>query len=242
MVIYMYFSELGVVTVRAIASFITLFLVTKLIGKKQISELSLFDYVIGISIGNFSAEMIINTELNPINGILAIILFGLFAYIISVATMKSIKIRRFFAGTPTMIIQNGKLISENMSKVKLDINDLLEQLRIKGYFDISEIEYAVMEANGILSILQKEPFQPITKEDMKLKSNKSSLIANIIIDGKVMENNLRILNKSKEWLDKQIKIQGYNDISKILLATLNNQQKITIYEKNNSIESLNILE
>ena len=112
--------------VRALVSLTTLFLITKLLGKKQVSQLSLFDYVIGISIGNFAAEMTINIESQYLNGLTAIIVFGLVAYLVSYLTMKSIVLRRFFIGTPTILIQNGKLIEKNLKKVKFDINDLLE--------------------------------------------------------------------------------------------------------------------
>lgn len=236
------FAELGNVTLRAISSLITLFLVTKMLGKKQVSQLSLFDYVIGISIGNFAAEMTINLESNEINGILAVILFGLFAYLVSYLTMKSIMLRRFFMGTPTVIIQNGKILEKNLRKVKFDINDMLEEIRGQGYFDLSQVEYAVMEANGKFSILPKPEYRPLTPKDMNLKVDKEGLCANIIIDSKIMHNNLKNFNKDENWLNKQLKVLGYSDLSKILLATLDINEKIVVYEKNNDLKSKDVLE
>ena len=236
------FSELLDVTIRAISSLVTLFLVTKMLGKKQVSQLSLFDYVIGISIGNFAAEMTINLEANEINGIWAVVLFGLFAYFISYVTMKSIWLRRFFMGTPTILIQDGKILEKNLKKVKFDINDMLEQIRISGYFDLSEVEYAIMEANGTLSILPKPEYKPVTLKDMNLKAGKEALCANVIIDGKIMHNNLDNINKDEKWLNKGLKVKGYSDISKILLATVDINEKIVIYERNNNIDSKDVLE
>ena len=236
------FKELLDVTIRAISSLVTLFLVTKMLGKKQISQLSLFDYVIGISIGNFAAEMTINLESHELNGIWAVVLFGLFAYLISWLTMKSIVLRRFFMGTPTVIIQDGKILEKNLKKVKFDINDMLEEIRGAGYFDLSEVEYAVMEANGKFSILPKPEYRPVTPKDMNLKVPKESLCANIIIDGKIMHNNLYNINKDEKWLNKELKVKGYRDISKILLATIDSNQKITIYERNYNIDSKDVLE
>lgn len=236
------YSELWDVTVRSLLSLVTLFFVTKLIGKKQVSELSLFDYVIGITIGNFAAEMTINLESNELNGILAVILFGMVAYIVSKLTMKSIKLRRYFIGVPTMIIQNGKILYEPMKRMKMDVNDLLEQCRMSGYFDISEIEYAILEASGDLSILPKAEYKPLTPKDMKINVDKSSLCANVIIDGKIMDNNLKMIGKSSKWLLKQLKQKKYNDISQLLLVTIDNQKKINIYEKNKDISSFDILE
>lgn len=235
-------TELLDVTIRAVLSLVTLFLVTKLLGKKQVSQLSLFDYVIGISIGNFAAEMTINLETNEINGIIAVIIFGFFAYLVSYMTMKSIVLRRFFMGTPTVIIQNGKILEKNMKKVKFDINDMLEEIRSNGYFDLSQVKYAIMEANGKLSILPKPEYRPLTPKDMGNKVQKEGLCANIIIDSKILRNNLKNMGKDEEWLNKELKLKGYTDLSKILLATLDINEKVTIYEKNCNEKALDVLE
>lgn len=236
------FQELSSIMIRSIISLTVLFAITKLQGKKQVSQLSLFDYVIGISIGNFAAEMTINMETQLLNGIVAMTTFGLIAYAVSLTTLKSITLRRFFMGIPTPIIQKGKILKHNLKKVKIDINDLLEECRSKGYFDISEIEYALMESKGTISILPKGENLPITIKDMKLKPQKQSLVANIIIDGKVMKNNLKHMNKEEKWLDQQLKEQGYKEKDNILLATLDINEKLTIYEKNNKEKPLNVLE
>lgn len=236
------YIELIDVTIRALLSLIALFIVTKIIGKKQVSELSLFDYVIGISIGNFAAEMTINLESQEVNGILAVIIFGLVAYIISKLTMKSIKLRRFFIGVPTMIIQNGKILYEPLKKMKMDVNDLLEQCRMSGYFDISQIEYAILEAGGDLSILPKSDYRPLNPNDMNLKVKNEGLIANVVIDSKIMVKNLEFMNKDVEWLKHELSVKGYNDLSNILLVTLDNNEKINIYEKNKNVDSFDVLE
>lgn len=230
------------VTMRAVLSLITLFLVTKLLGKKQVSQLSLFDYVIGISIGNFAAEMTINLESNEINGIWAVILFGLFAYIVSILTMKSIHLRRFFMGTPTVIIQDGKILKQNLKKVKFDINDMLEEIRGEGYFDLSQVKYAIMEANGSFSILPYPEYRPLTPTDMKVKVEDEGLCANVIIDKKIMYENLKTINKDEKWLIHELKLKGYSDTSKILLATVDIKGKLTVYEDNSNIISKDILE
>lgn len=236
------YSELLNVIIRCLLSLVTLFIVTKIIGKKQVSELSLFDYVIGITIGNFAAEMTINLESQEANGILAVIIFGLVAYIVSKLTIKSIRLRRFFIGVPTMIIQDGKILYGSMKRMKLDINDLLEQCRMSGYFDISQIEYAILEASGDLSILPKTEYRPVNVNDMKLKVKNEGLVSNVVIDSKIMFTNLRYMNKDEDWLKKQLKIKGYNDLSNILLVTLDNNEQVTIYEKNKNVDNFDILE
>ena len=233
--------ELKSVLLRALSSLLVLFLVTKILGKKQVSQLSLFDYVIGISIGNFAAEMTINLESEEFYGILAVIIFGLIAYLVSILTMKSIKLRRFFMGTPTILIQNGKILDNNFHKVKYDINDMLEQCRIKGYYDISDIEYAIVEANGELSVLPKETKRSLTPCDMQLNVKKEGLCANVIIDGKVMKKNLSIINKDEEWLNHELKIKGKN-LKDVLLATVDVNEKVIFYERNKNIQDLTVLE
>lgn len=233
---------MGIVTYRALISLFTLFIVTKILGKKQVSELSLFDYVIGISIGNFAAEMTINIDSEELNGILAVIIFGIVAYFVSWITMKSMILRRLFIGTPTIIIQDGKLLKKNMKKVRLDINDLLEECRIKGYFDLSTIAYGIMEVNGEMSFLPKSNYKMLTPLDIKIKPEQERLLANVIIDGKVMYNNLKLMNKDDKWLLKELKIKGYNNIKEILLCTLDTNGKIVIYDNNDDIVSMDILE
>lgn len=236
------YNEILAVIIRALTSLITLFLITKLIGRKQVSELSLFDYVIGISIGNFAAEATMNLDINLSNGIVSVLIFGFVAYFVSIATMKSICLRRFFIGVPTVIIQNGKIIENSLKKVKFDINDLLEECRINGYFDISEIEYALMEANGKISFLPKGENKPVTLKDMNIKPDKQCLCSNVIIDGNIMKNNLNNSGKDESWLSKELRVKGYKSIDNILLATLDINEKLVIYEKNNDLEIKNVLE
>lgn len=227
---------------RSLFSIVLLYLVTKMIGRKQLSELSLFDYIIGISIGNFVAEMIINMKTPFHYGCVAIITFGLVAYLVSIITMKSIKLRRLIIGTPTIVIQNGKILESNLKKLKMDINDLLEQIRIGGVFDLSEVEYAIEEANGKLTIMKKSMYNPVTPNDMNLKVKRNDLVANIIIDSKVLIENLKNMNKTEEWLKKELKVKGYRDLEKIILATLDINDKLIIYEKNKNLEPIKILE
>ena len=226
---------------KSLISLIALFIITKIIGKKQMSELSLFDYVIGISIGNFAAEMTMDSSGQYINGILAMLTFGVVAYLVSIITMKNITIRRLIIGVPTIIIEDGKILIKSMKKVKIDINDLLEQTRNAGYFDLDEIAYAIMEANGKMSFLPKNKNKPITKENMNIKPEKDSLTANIIIDGNLMKKNIKNTDKSIEWIVHDLKVKGYDTYENILLATYKNNT-ITIYNKNYEKKPKDVLE
>lgn len=234
-------SDIFKVIIRCIAAMTTLFFMTKLLGKKQVSELSLFDYVVGISIGNFASEMAINLEAEFFNSMLAIIVFGILAYFISILTTKSLKLRKFFVGTPTVLMENSKLIYKNMKKSMIDVNDLLSQAREMGYFDLSEIEFAILEANGKISFLPKGEYKNITVKDMKLKIEKQGLCANVIIDGNIMDDNLINIGKDTEWLLHELKCKG-KKVHDILLATVDINDKLILYERLPYMDSNKILE
>ena len=224
------FNEAFMIVPRSLVSLIILFFITKIIGKKQVSELSLFDYVIGISIGNFTAEMTMNFDGQYINGVVAMVTFGVVAYLVSILSMKSIGIRRAIVGVPTVLIENGNVLLKSLKKVKIDINDLLEQARNAGYFDLEEIAFAIMEVNGKISFLMKDKYCSSTKNDSKLKLSKDNLTANIIIDSRLMEENISNTDRDRDWFIQQLKVKGYDTYESILLATYKDN-KITIYRK-----------
>ncbi|MGN1324097.1 MAG: DUF421 domain-containing protein [Bacilli bacterium] len=225
------YQTMGSVFIRSIVTIVVLFLLAKVMGKKQISQLNLFDYIVGITIGSVAADISLDLNKSFLDGVICMLVFGLTGALVSYVTLKSIKLRRFFTGTPSIIIENGKIIEEGLKKVKFDINDLMEELRGAGYFNIDEVAYAVMETNGKISFLPKDGDKPVTKKDMDLKIIPSSLVANIIIDGKIMMNNLKAMNKDEKWLSHELKVLGYKDIDEILLATLDSNDKIMVYKK-----------
>lgn len=227
---------------RTILVLIILFFITKMMGKKQISELNFFDYIVGITIGSIAADISLDIEKNMIAGIAALFIYGFISYIISFVSIKSILARRFFIGVPTVLVEKGKIIESGLKKSKIDVNDLLMEARENGYFNLDEIDYALMEVNGNISFLPKEKEKPVTKKDMKIKCSNEGLTVNGIIDGKYMVNNMKAINKDKEWLDHELKVNGYDNYDNILLATIDNNYKVTIYEKNVNPDKNTVLE
>ena len=227
---------------RTILVLIILFFITKMMGKKQISELNFFDYVVGITIGSIAADISLDIEKNMIAGIAALFIYGFISYIISFVSIKSILARRFFIGVPTVLVEKGKIIESGLKKSKIDVNDLLMEARENGYFNLDEIDYALMEVNGNISFLPKEKEKPVTKRDMKIKCSNEGLTVNAIIDSKYMVNNMKAINKDKEWLDHELKVNGYYNYDNILLATIDNNYKVTIYEKNVKPDKNTVLE
>lgn len=226
---------------RSILILICIFFLTKMMGKKQISQLSLFDYVVGITFGSIAADVSLDLEKNLISGLISLFIYGLFSVFISFITRKSIVLRRFFIGVPTILVENGKIIESGLTKCKIDVNELLSEARRMGYFDFSEVNYAIMETDGNISFLPFEWAKNSTKKDLKIKTGNNALVANIIIDGKILDNNLKSVNKDKKWLLHELKVKEY-DIKEILLCTLDINNKLTIYKKNINSEKCTILE
>ena len=224
------------VLVKGYFSLIFLFLVIKLLGKKQVSQLNIFDYVIGISLGNLAAEMTINSDISIINGFLAMAIYGSCSLFVSYITNKSIIARRLISGVPIILIENGKISKKALQKVKLDLNDLMQDAREDGIFDISKVDFAIMEVSGKVTFLLKEEENPLTKKDMKIKSNKQSLTANLIMDGNIMTNNLKAFGKDENWLIKIVKDKGYK-IEDIFLLVANQNGEVTMYEKDYQVHS-----
>ena len=227
---------------RTILVLIILFFITKMMGKKQISELNFFDYIVGITIGSIAADISLDIEKNMIAGIASLFIYGFISYIISFVSIKSILARRFFIGVPTVLVEKGKIIESGLKKSKIDVNDLLMVARENGYFNLDEIDYALMEVNGNISFLPKEKEKPVTKKDIKIKCSNEGLTVNAIIDSKYMANNMKAINKDKEWLDHELKVNGYDNYDNILLATIDNNYKVTIYEKNVKPDKNTVLE
>lgn len=225
-------NELWLIFYKGILSIVVLFLFTKLMGKKQVGQLNMFDYIIGITIGSIASEMTMAKGISLLEGTLGIGIYAGSAFLISEITMKSIKARRLIIGTPCILIEDGKILENSLKESKIDINDLLQEARNSGYFDISEIEYAIEEASGKISFLPKSKYAPLTPNDMKIKTSKSSICTNLVMDSKIMYEHLKFIKKDEKWLMTRLKKEGYENLDNILLVTCNNKEKLTIFEKN----------
>lgn len=220
------------VVLLSIGSFLTIFILAKLMGYRQMSQMSMFDYINGITIGSIAAEMATSLEENFIQPLSAMIVYALLTLCLSLLTSKSIKLRRFVEGKPLILINNGEIFRENLKKAKIDVTELLVQCRINGYFDISKIQTAILEANGTISFLPKVSDRPATPADMELSPNQDYLVANVILDGKIMEENLKHTGNDEKWLLSQIHGQGAKKIEDVLLAICDSSNKLTVFLKN----------
>lgn len=222
-------EDLIAVTLKTLLSIVVLFFLTKLMGNKQISQLSFFDYVVGITIGSIGAELA--TSDTPIHfTLIALVLYALISVLISFLSLKSIGARRFLIGTPIPIVKDGKILSKNLSKAKVDVNEFLAEARVQGYFDIANISYAVMETNGRFSFLPTSETSPLTPKDIDISPAPTYPVANVIVDGVIMENNLKLLDKDAKWLKNVLHARKVQ-LKEILLATLSEEYQLNIYYK-----------
>lgn len=224
--------ELLYVTFTTIGSIITLFILTKIMGNKQMSQLSMFDYIIGITIGSIAAEMATNLEEFE-KPLIAMIIYALFALLISIANYKSIAIRRIITGKSLVLFEDGKLYEGNLRKARIDINEFLMECRNNGYFNIANLQSAILETNGKISFLPLSTERPVTPKDLNLTPKKDKPVINVIIDGHVMEGNLDFCGKNINWLNKQLQAQGVDNVSDVFLATCDNDSNLNVYLKIN---------
>lgn len=217
------------VILASLGSVTVLFLLTKLMGNRQMSQLSMFDYINGITIGSIAAEMATTIEGDVWQPLVAMAIYGGLSILISIVTEHSIRLRRLLTGKPLVLYDKGKLFAQNLKKARLDVNEFLTQCRSNGYFDLSQLETAVLETNGRISFLPHSTERPIMPRDLGLPVTEEGLVANIIIDGKVLWENLKNTGNNQDWLEKKLK-ENHLTVGEILLGTCDRQNRFTAYK------------
>ncbi|MBP2651023.1 MAG: hypothetical protein H6Q74_1848 [Firmicutes bacterium] len=227
--------ELWNLIFRTTVAFFVLLLLIRLIGRKQISQLTFFDYITGITIGSIAGVVAIDTAIPLLAGMIPLVVWFFWIMVINILTLKSVPARKFIDGAPIMVIYDGKILEKNLGLKYYNINDLLMELREIGIFDPSEVQVAIAEPDGKLSALKKSHYQPLTVKDMNLPPapQAASWFAGkeLIIDGKVMEDNLTTFGIQRDWLNQQLQSQGITSTSEVLLATITPQGTLYLDKK-----------
>lgn len=212
-------NEALVVLARSIIAFATLFIFARLLGKQQVSQLTFFDYVLGITIGSIAASLSIDLESRAWPHWVGLAVWTLAVLGIQIASTKSTAAAKVFMGEPVVVIRKGKLLEEAMGRMRYTTAEMLEQLRNQGVFDISTVEFAVMESDGQLSVLLKPEHRPATVQDLALTPQGGGMSAQLIYDGQVIQENLQAAGVDTAWLAKQLQQQGINNASQVFLAS-----------------------
>ena len=221
------------VVLASLFSAVILFLIAKVIGHKQVAQLEFFDYITGITIGSIAAELATTLDKPWWKPTISMLIFGAITVTLSVITRRFARSRKFINGTPTIILNDGKLYRENMKKAKLELSEFLLLCRQEGYFNLNDIQTAVFEYNGKLSILPKSAKRPLNPEDMELNPKPEHIGTEIIMDGRVMDDNLKRKGLNDDWLQKELKKQGYNSAKEIFLGVCYDENRLTLFPTTN---------
>lgn len=217
------------IIILSVLSVFILFILTKLMGNKQISQMTSFDYIIGITIGSIAAEMATSLEDDFKEPLTAMVVYGLVAVLLSVVTNKSIKMRRLIDGTSMILYENGKLYRKNFKKAKLNINEFLSECRLLGYYNIADIQSAILESNGKISVLPKAVARPTTNRDMNIVPTEEKPPVIVISDGKVLPANLKFTGNNEVWLKNQLKAQNIPSVKDVFLASCDSDNNLSVY-------------
>ena len=226
---------------QALFSIIALMILTKFMGYRQVSQFSMFDYINGITIGSIAAEMAIDLEGNFMKPFVAMVVYTIVVILLSKLSQKSIKLRRLINGKAITIYQDGQIYNENLRKAKMNVDEFLVECRVNGYFDLSQIDSAVLEPNGKISILPVTKDRPATPKDLGIEPTQEEIFANIIIDGKVMPENLKHIGRDMNWLNQKLDGQNIKKTEDVFLAICDKQDNFYVYPKVNQIVDQDIL-
>ena len=223
--------EILKIILLSLGSITTLFMLTKIIGNREMAQLTMFDYINSITIGSIAAEMATSLEDNFLEPLIAMIVYAIIICIISYLTGKSLKLRRFITGKSIVLYENGEIYRDNFKKSKLDITEFLTECRANGYFNLADLQSVILEPNGKLSFLPQSSKRPLNATDMNIQVPSEKPVVNVVLDGVILQNNLKSTGNNEIWLNNEIKNQGIKDIKEIFLATCDVDNNLSIYVK-----------
>jgi len=206
------------IAMRTIIGFSVLLILTRLLGKKQLSQLTVFTYITGIALGSMASEMVMQNNIPILNGVLALVLWSALVFIIEWISLKSAAARVLMDGEPTIVIKRGLILEKAIKQQRLNLDDLSMQLRLNGVFSIVDVEYAILESNGALTVMKKSG-KPI------------GMPSEIVADGKVVEKNLTELGYSREQLMNELRKQHINDVKDVLYAELQQDRSLHVQRR-----------
>lgn len=221
-----------IVMIRTIILYFIVVITMRIMGKRQIGQLQPFELVIAIMISELASLPMQDTRIPLMHGIIPIITLLILQVILSVIQLKSEKARAVICGIPSILIHKGQIDIAQLKNQRFNINDLLEEIRLQGYYNLEDIEYAILETSGQLSIIPKTGLTQVTKIDMKVPYSQDSLPITLILDGKINKKNLQIANRDINWLNKQLKSKNISSPEDIFIAVIDSQNKFYFQPKN----------
>jgi uncharacterized membrane protein YcaP (DUF421 family) len=221
-------NEAVIVFVRGIIAFFTLLIFTRALGKLQISQLSFFDYVLGITIGSTASSLTTDLTSRAWAHWVGLFTWSFLVFILQKVTLKWRKASKYIDGEPTVVIMNGAIMENTMCKMRYRLSDLQEQLRVKGIFDLSHVEFAILETNGSLSVLKKADYEPVIAKDLKIGTLYKGLSTELIYDGVILDQNLSQVHLDRQWLMEKLKAMKINHPEEVFLASLDTEGNLYV--------------
>lgn len=194
-------------------------------GKRQIGEMQPFELVIAIMVSELASLPMQDTRIPLIHGVIPIITLLVLQAVISFLELKSEFARTIFSGRPSIIIKDGKIVVKQLKYDRLNINDLFEELRLQGYYNIEDIEYAILETSGQISVIPKTELEPVTRQDLNITSTQDLLPVTLILDGRVNHHNLKIIEKNQSWLESQLMKNNITSVQAVFIALIDSKGK-----------------
>ncbi|ABS40814.1 DUF421 domain-containing protein [Clostridium botulinum] len=219
------------VILRSIFTYIILLVLGRIMGRKLISNITFYDFMIGVLIGSIGVRIALGPRDTPLLALISAIVVTILVIITDYLDIKSINFRKLIDGDPIVLISNGKLLDYNLKKVKITINTLMMELRKKDIFNIDDVAFAVIETDGELSVLPKANKKPITTGDLNISTNTNGLMRDIIIDGKIMYDNLKSTNHDEQWVRQQLKNHNIYNVEEVFYAGLNSSGILCVSTK-----------
>ncbi|MFL0197460.1 DUF421 domain-containing protein [Clostridium sp. WILCCON 0269] len=206
---------------RSVSTYIILLILGRIIGRKLISRITFYDFIVGVALGSIAVRIALGSQESPFLATISVIVITILVVITDYLSIKSFKFRTLVDGKPVILISNGKVLDYNLKKMKIAINELMMQLREKDIFNIEDVEFAVIENDGELTVLPKTNKQPITTGDLNISINYTGLTSDIIIDGKIMYDNLKSTNHDEQWVIEQLKAHNICHVKEVFYAGVN---------------------
>lgn len=208
----------------------------RLMGKRQIGQLQPFEFAVAVMISELAALPLTEDDRKLHHALIPIAVLVACQLVISLISLKSVRFRGYICGKPAILIRNGRMLEKNMRREMCTINELLEQLRFHSVQNVSDVEYAILETNGQLSVILKSQKRPVTPEDLKISTKYEGYAIDLIIDGKLMSGTLEKMNIDREWLDRQLKERGITDYRMVFYAAIDTTGNLFIQKKGECLD------
>ena len=230
-----------VVMIRTVILYILVFVVMRLMGKRQVGQLQPYELAVAIMISALAAVSMEDISIPLINSIIPIVLIMSMQIIVSTFSLNSKGARNILCGRPSVVVENGKIVEEELKNLRVNLNDILEQLRLAGYYNISDVEFAIMETNGQLSVIPKSQKRPLNPEDMNINTSYEGLCHSLIVDGQIDYDSLKKVGLNEKWLREELRKFGIKDIENVFSASIDTHGNL-YFQKKQDKENKNMKE